>query len=114
MKREGWYDEKGKTRRGLPKAHLESFCRDVGKLVAQYFEKDEDGDYPVSLDILDRTAFENDSYMAMPRMQDFMHPTPQEAYRRLEIAVGNSRSASEQLHRTMYDVRELLNKAKAK
>lgn len=113
VKRVGWYDPPGVVRRPLPREHLHAFFKEVDRLKARYFEKDEDGDYPVQVCVVDRTDTRQLYYRPLPhthavsQAKSFEHRSVEVAERlqrafqvacsNIEMAVDDLRSVRREL-----------------
>jgi hypothetical protein len=106
----GWYEYKKDrrvVRESLPADVLDRFARDVASLMSTYFSPDEDGDMPVQVRIVDRTASESLRYQPMP------HRSNKGGHDRLDVARTNASIAIDDLDRALRDVRRVAAPAKS-
>ena len=107
--REGWYGANGKVRRGLP--NLAAFHRELDRLLARHFTKDEDGDYPVRVHVIDRTTHETAVPWPLPHLHDLAPGTEQQTLVDALWVVGSNLSlAFDQHRRVSYAVEQILRK----
>lgn len=109
----GWYvevqDAKGRpkieVRNGIPDKAMEAFVEALYKVREAFFEKDEDGDYPVRIHVSDRTTHGPNHY------EELWHTHkggPERALDNLRIAASNCEQAGQEMRRVMYDVQDIL------
>lgn len=112
----GWYSPDGRTvRRGLPDGHMRSFWSGIERLRQQLFEKDEDGDWPVQVIVIDRTTHQKLHYFPLPHAHADGWPPPAEVLDELLRAADvNLGTASDEFKRIAHDVRDFIRRHRAK
>lgn len=94
----GWYEQPGRTRNGLPVETLTALNRDIDRLVKRYFEPDEEGDFPVAVNVRDRTRYVPSNYWPLTHAHK---ATPAELLANLKAAALNCSMAADDLRRTV-------------
>ena len=112
VKKIGWYrpSERGAYTRdtydGLPEAHLAKFRSELDRLRARFFEKDEDEDFPVTVNVVDLTRTMNNFYTPLPHLHKRVSA---DALRdALRDAIGNVRQAADDLRMLDYSISKAL------
>lgn len=109
-KKIGWYEDDGGVRNGLPEPIIDRFIREIRKVQARLFLQDEDGDYPVVIEVYDRTKTGPCQYNALPHLHK---STDEEVMEALRLASGNVRQAGDEVRQVAYEIQNrALDKAR--
>ena len=108
MKKAGWYGPDGKVCRGLPEPSVNAFLRKIKSVSNQFFLKDEDGEFPVDVTVVDRTLCDMIYYQPMLRVKDTDGIA--KVMENLRVTRLNLSIAVEQVKRAHLDLDDVLSK----